>query len=83
MTCKELVELVTDYLEHRLSAADVRRFDAHIASCDGCKTYLAQMRQTIELVGTLHDADVDPEALDEMVRAFRSWKTELDEIAED
>jgi len=77
MTCRELVELVTDYLEQRLSANDVRRFDAHLASCDGCTAYVAQMRRTIEMVGTLTDTDIAPQALDELLRAFRSWKTEV------
>lgn len=77
MTCRELVELVTDYLEQRLSANDVRRFDAHLASCEGCTAYVAQMRRTIEMVGTLTDTDIAPQALDELLRAFRSWKTEV------
>jgi anti-sigma factor RsiW len=75
MTCKELVELVTDYLEQRLPANDVSRFDAHLASCEGCTAYLAQMRQTIDVVGALTATDIAPHARDELLRAFRSWKT--------
>jgi anti-sigma factor RsiW len=82
MTCKELVELVTDYLEQRLSSHDVRRFEAHLASCEGCTAYVAQMRRTIEVVGTLTEADIAPRALDELLRAFRSWKTEVEETGE-
>ena len=79
MTCKELVELVTDYLEQSLSSHDVRRFEAHLASCEGCTAYVAQMRRTIEAVGTLTAADIAPGALDELLRAFRAWKTEVEE----
>jgi hypothetical protein len=82
MTCKELVELVTDYLEQRLSGHDVRRFEAHLASCEGCTAYVAQMRRTIEVVGTVTDADIAPGALDELLRAFRSWKTGFEETGE-
>ncbi len=53
LSCQELVELVTDYLEGALSPADLRRFEDHIAGCDGCTEYLAQFRRTIELTGTL------------------------------
>ncbi|MGA2010329.1 MAG: zf-HC2 domain-containing protein [Solirubrobacteraceae bacterium] len=82
MTCKELVELVTDYLERRLSSNDLRRFEAHLASCEGCTAYVAQMRRTIELVGSVTEADIAPAALDELLRAFRSWKTEVEETGE-
>jgi anti-sigma factor RsiW len=82
MTCKELVELVTDYLEQRLSSHDVRRFEVHLASCEGCAAYVAQMRRTIEVVGTLTEADITPGALDELLRAFRSWKSEVEETEE-
>jgi anti-sigma factor RsiW len=82
MTCKELVELVTDYLEQRLPSHAVKRFEAHLASCEGCTAYVAQMRRTIELVGTVTEADVTPRALDELLRAFRSWKTEVEETEE-
>jgi anti-sigma factor RsiW len=53
MSCKELVELVTEYLEGTLSAMDRARFEAHLAGCDDCDVYLQQMRQTISLVGEL------------------------------
>jgi predicted anti-sigma-YlaC factor YlaD len=53
MTCKELVELVTEYLEGTLSALDCGRFEEHLAECPGCHTYLQQMRQTIRVLGRL------------------------------
>ena len=53
LSCQELVELVTDYLEGALSPADLRRFEHHIAACSDCTRYLEQLRTTIELTGTL------------------------------
>jgi anti-sigma factor RsiW len=47
LTCKEVVEIVSDYLEGALSAEDRARFDAHLTVCDGCHTYVEQMRETI------------------------------------
>lgn len=47
MACREAVELVSDYLERALSEAERRRLEAHLAECEGCEVYLAQMRQTI------------------------------------
>jgi anti-sigma factor RsiW len=50
MSCRELVELVTDYLEGALSPEDVARFEAHVAGCPGCAAYLEQMRTTIAVI---------------------------------
>ena len=51
LSCRELVELVTAYLEGTLPAGARKRFEAHLAECDGCTTYLEQMRTTIRLSG--------------------------------
>jgi anti-sigma factor RsiW len=74
LTCKELVEVVTDYLEGRMPAERRLLFEEHLAFCDGCQTYLAQMRATIRLTGTLREDDLGPEARDGLLRAFRDWK---------
>jgi anti-sigma factor RsiW len=73
MTCKELVELVTDYLEGKLSHSETIRFQRHLAECDGCTTYLEQFRQTIKLAGALREEHIDPVARDELLAAFRDW----------
>ena len=64
LTCQELVELVTDYLEGSLSAAQRARFEEHLAKCAGCRNYLAQMRQTIKLAGKLTEESIAPQARD-------------------
>lgn len=74
LTCKELVELVTDYLEEALSADMRRRFDEHLASCSFCQIYLDQMRQTIRAVGHLPDESISREALDTVLAHFRRWR---------
>ncbi len=74
LTCRGLVELVTDYLEGALSASDRERFDAHLGECDGCMTYLEQMRATVAALGYLPLESLSPEAEQELLRAFRSWR---------
>ena len=74
LSCQELVELVTEYLEGALSPGDWRRFDAHIAGCDGCTLYLEQIRETIRLTGTLTPDDLTPEAEKALLDAFRNWQ---------
>lgn len=74
LTCKELVELVTDYLDGKLSAEDERRFSEHLALCEGCNAYLQQMRITIATLGKLTEQSISAEAKEKLVHAFRNWK---------
>ena len=75
MSCKELVELVTDYLEGSLSWRQRRRFEKHIALCHGCTAYVEQFRVTLRTLGRLRVEDVSPAARDELLAAFRDWKS--------
>jgi anti-sigma factor RsiW len=74
LTCQELVELITDYLEDTLSASERLRFEAHLRDCDGCTAYLAQMRMTIQMVGRLGEDSISRDAQEALLRAFRRWK---------
>jgi anti-sigma factor RsiW len=73
LTCAQLVELVTDYLEQRLSGADTERFEEHLAFCDGCSAYLEQMRAMIAATGRLRATDLPPELEERLLDAFRGW----------
>jgi anti-sigma factor RsiW len=75
LTCKELVELVTDYLEGALSSEDKERVEVHLATCDGCVAYLQQMRKTIQTIGNLEEHSLSPQAKDNLLRLFRNWGT--------
>ncbi len=72
--CRELVELVTDYLEATLPLDERTRFELHLTYCDGCRTYLAQMRQVLEGAGELTEESIAPEARDALLATFRGWK---------
>jgi anti-sigma factor RsiW len=76
LSCREMVELVTGYLEGALSEADRVRFETHLASCDDCTAYVMQMRETISVVGRIGPEDLDPDMERELLAAFRSWKSE-------
>jgi anti-sigma factor RsiW len=75
MTCRELVQVITDYLEGTLSWRDRRRFERHLRECDGCTIYVEQMRETIRLAGVLGEDDLAPAARDELLAVFRDWKS--------
>ena len=74
LSCQELVELVTDYLEGALPEEERVRFEQHIGPCDGCRAYVEQMRTTIALVGRVTPAELTPDAEAALLDAFRNWK---------
>ena len=74
MTCRELVELVTAWLDDALSAVDRSRFDAHLVDCPYCRTYLEQMRMTAHLLGGLSEDTIDPAARDALLARFHDWR---------
>ena len=73
MPCRELVELITDYLEDRLSPFDRVRFEAHLAECEACRTYIDQFRQTIRSLGRLPEESLSTQAREALIAAFRDW----------
>ncbi len=74
LSCKELVELVTDYVEDRLAAEARSRFEMHLAYCGSCRVYLEQIRTTIRLAGRLTEETLPPGSRESLLSAFRSWK---------
>ena len=74
LSCQELVELVTDYLESALPVQERRRFEKHLSICEGCRNYVEQMRTTVRLVGRLAPEDLGPDAERALLEAFRGWK---------
>jgi anti-sigma factor RsiW len=75
LSCRELVELVTDYLEGMLPQYERVRFEEHLGICDGCRVYLEQFRQTIAELGHLPVEALSPEAERALLEAFRGWRS--------
>ena len=73
LACRDVVELVTAYLEHALVPEDRERFEEHLVFCDGCSTYLQQMRETITATGRLGPVTLPPELEQRLLEAFRGW----------
>ena len=71
MTCEEVAARVTDYLDGALSAADRRRFEAHLEECEDCRAYVAQFAQTLNALGALRDEAV-PDGIEALLDAFRA-----------
>jgi anti-sigma factor RsiW len=76
MPCRELVELITDYLEAALPERDRLRLEAHLTDCDACRDYVAQFEQTIALSGRVEAEPLPPGLQAELLSAFRAWSDE-------
>jgi predicted anti-sigma-YlaC factor YlaD len=74
LTCREVVELVSDYLEGTLTGRDRRKVEKHLAGCDGCTAFLHQMKETIRLTGRITEDRVPEPVRQELVAAFRDWR---------
>ena len=75
LTCKEMVELVTDYLEGALPSELRTRFDQHLTACQPCVIYVEQMRQTIAALGRLPEESISSNVLDTLTEHFRRWRS--------
>lgn len=75
LTCREFVELVTDYLEGALPLAERRRFEKHLRSCTVCPRYVDQLRATVRVLGRLDEEHLKEPVRITLLRAFRTWKS--------
>lgn len=73
VTCREVVELVTGYLERALPADETALFEQHLNFCEGCAWYVEQMRGTVRAAGRLAEDDIPAEARHRLLTAFREW----------
>ena len=74
LTCHEVIELLSNYIDDALTAEERRRVDEHLALCDGCTTYLEQMRETIRLSGMVSEDQVPESEKAALLDAFRDWR---------
>lgn len=74
MPCRELIEVITEYLEGGLSSEDRTRFEEHLEACSACKMYLDQFEAVIRTLGRIEEDQLDPELRDGLVAAFADFK---------
>ena len=77
ITCQELTELVTDYVEKNMSLVDRMRFQMHVGMCKSCRAYLKQMRATVDVLGSMPlDTNIPTDVKSELLSRFQDWKKE-------
>ena len=68
--CREVVEVLTDYLDGALPSDEREALEQHLLACIGCATHLEQLRTTVRLTGKLSESDVPPMLMDRMLTTF-------------
>jgi len=74
LVCRDAVELVSDYLDGTLSRRDRRRLEKHLAACDACQAYLAQVRATVAASGHVGPGDLPDDVVEGLVNLFRQYR---------
>ena len=77
ITCRQVVALVTAYLDGELTRAEHDLFEAHLAECEDCTEHVHQIQATVALSGQLRDEDLDPVAREDLVELYRRWRSDL------
>ena len=75
-TCKEVVELATDYADGAMTPPQMTQFEMHLNFCDGCFTFVEQIRTTAAVAGRLSEEEIPAETRTKLIAAFRDWKRE-------
>ena len=78
LSCQQVVELVTDYLEKALLPEMRKRFEEHVAGCPGCENYLGQVQRTIDILHQIGRTETFPATKQELLQLFRDWKKDSD-----
>ncbi len=81
LTCAEMTELITEYLEETMSLEDRLEFQKHVGLCRDCREYLHQMKVTVETLGAMPEEPVPEPVMGELLHKFRGWKDRLGEAA--
>lgn len=79
MTCRELVDFLSAYLDGELSSEARIRFDAHLSACPECSAYLRTYEAAVKLAKDACDHPDDPVPADvpeELVRAILKARRE-------
>jgi anti-sigma factor RsiW len=76
VSCQEVVELVSDYLEESLPADEAALFEQHLNFCEGCVWYVDQLRTTVQSVGRVREEDLPEPTRERLMTAFRDWRRE-------
>ena len=74
LSCREIVELVTDYLDGELDADTTTALQVHLELCPGCDRYVEQIRETVATLGEVNSDNLCAETQAGLLDAFRAFQ---------
>lgn len=74
LSCKDITDLLTDYLEGQMSFADRMQIKMHLAMCGHCRNYVDQLKLTVDSCGRIPEPEVDEHLEQELLSVFRDWR---------
>ena len=76
IACRDVVELITDFLEGALSVQKRVELEQHLVICRGCADHLNQVQATRRVLSQLDTGDeITPETRDQLLDTFRQWRS--------
>lgn len=72
-SCKEVVELASEYLEGAMTTEQMTRFELHLNLCDGCYGFVEQVRATAGIANLLPEDEIPHDVKSKLLAAFRDW----------
>lgn len=79
LSCQEVVELVTEYLENALLPEMRKQLEEHVAGCPGCEHYFKQVQITVSMLRRLSQETTSPATRQELMKIFQQWREKEDE----
>jgi hypothetical protein len=74
--CAEVVELASEFLEGAMTPEQRTRFELHLNLCDGCSTFLEQVRATAAHASSLWNFELHDDCQRRLIAACRDWERE-------
>ena len=75
-TCKEVIDIAAEYVEGAMTTSQLTRFELHLNFCDGCFTFVDQIRATAAMAGRLSEEQIPDDTKAKLLAAFRDWNRE-------
>jgi hypothetical protein len=74
-TCQEVVTLASEYLAGVMTAPQMTAFELHLNFCDGCSSFVDQVRATASLAHGLPAEEIPEDVQAKLLAAFKDWKS--------
>lgn len=83
LVCREAVELVTAYLDDALEPGQRAALERHLAGCEHCDEYFAQIRLVRQTAAQVEPEDLAPAARVDLMALYQQWRVDPESASSD